>query len=26
MRIFVPGAADPIAAGRFTLVETPVAY
>jgi hypothetical protein len=25
MRIFLPGAAHPIAAGRFTLVETPVA-
>jgi hypothetical protein len=25
MRIFLAGAADPVAAGRFTLVETPVA-
>jgi hypothetical protein len=25
MRIYRPGAADPFAAGRFTLVETPVA-
>jgi hypothetical protein len=25
MRIYLPGAADPFAAGRFTLVETPVA-
>ena len=25
MQIFLPGAADPIARGRFTLVETPVA-
>lgn len=25
MRIYLPGAADPIAAGRFTLVETPLA-
>ncbi len=25
MRIYLPGAEDPFAAGRFTLVETPVA-
>lgn len=25
LRIYLPGAADPIATGRFTLVETPVA-
>ena len=25
MRIYLPGGADPIAAGRFTLVETPTA-
>lgn len=25
MRIYLPGATDPIATGRFTLVETPVA-
>lgn len=25
MRIYLPGASDPFAAGRFTLVETPVA-
>lgn len=25
MRIYLPGAADPFATGRFTLVETPVA-
>ena len=25
MRIYLPGGADPIAAGRFTLVETPAA-
>jgi hypothetical protein len=25
MRIYLPGTADPIATGRFTLVETPVA-
>ncbi len=25
MRIYLPGAADPFAAGRFTLVETPAA-
>jgi hypothetical protein len=25
MRIYLPGAAEPIATGRFTLVETPVA-
>jgi hypothetical protein len=25
MRMYLPGEADPIAAGRFTLVETPVA-
>jgi hypothetical protein len=25
MRIYLPGAEDPLAAGRFTLVETPVA-
>jgi len=25
MRIYLPGAADPFAAGRFTLVETPLA-
>jgi hypothetical protein len=25
MRIYLPGGVDPIATGRFTLVETPVA-
>jgi hypothetical protein len=25
MRIYLPGGSDPFAAGRFTLVETPVA-